>query len=701
MDTLDFLVAIWGDVEGQVFVPYKRPSSFKPQGVMWPRDKDKLPTFFQKLVENGYESYFTPAIFNAAGTENPEKVNFKQSSVVWVDLDNPVDLANIEPPPTYAVESSEGHLHLYWKLTTPCTDIDKLELVNRLLRVKLGADKSGWDAVQLLRPVGTKNFKIGKEDTNNYNVSLIMTTDVEYEIDEFFPQGVAVDTNVDEIKLSDLPELTDIPNTRFSQFVVDQVKGIANKPDDRSGALHAIAKEMMLYGARDLEVAAVLRFFNTAWKKWDTKNLGRILTREVANARKAVANAKSSVADVTFSGLQVQAQPKQKAKVNGNFVKLPPKVVSRKLSEIEVKEAEWLWNNKWIIGLNCLSGPADVGKSSYTTLLAHRATNGDTDGIYAGEKINVGFFDSPESSVSKVVRQLKAYGNDASRIYTYELRDDEENSQTISIREEIASGRLAQWITEQNIRLLIIDPIMTFIGAGNAFEANTVRANALDPLARMAADLKVCVIFVAHHKKGAIGDVRERVNGSTAFIDVPRIHWVILPKLNDETGIVEYSHLSNDKNNEGEKRKNHTYDLKFKSVQVDGFASTVGILEETESELTVLDVLSENRAIHKAVEEGKREKKQSTKERIETILRSLGGVTLADTVITMVGGSKGTINNTRSKYSDLFGAIKLSEHQARALWYLTSEFPTGAEAIEAWNKQQLSPVGQGLFNSFE
>lgn len=85
------------------------------------------------------------------------KDNASAVLTLWADLDGsplPDDL----PRPTAIVESSPGKMHCYWRLTRPLQAHDA-ERLNRRIAYAIKDDLSGWDLTQLLRPVGTFNWK--------------------------------------------------------------------------------------------------------------------------------------------------------------------------------------------------------------------------------------------------------------------------------------------------------------------------------------------------------------------------------------------------------------------------------------------------------------------------------------------------------------------------------------------------------------
>ncbi|HEY9659612.1 MAG TPA: AAA family ATPase [Allocoleopsis sp.] len=283
-------------------------------------------------------------------------------------------------------------------------------------------------------------------------------------------------------------------------------------------------------------------------------------------------------------------------------------VESKTFANIELKDPEWLRKNHWQIGaLNVLSGRRETGKSTYAMKIASDCSTGAMDGKWKDSPQNVAVFKSPESSDVKAARQLRAYRANIDRVFQYEAPE----GTVLQILTEIKTGRLESFVYKHNIKLLIIDPISSYIGDINMNAQNEVR-KVLDPLAQLAEKLGICVLMVAHHNKGGAGDVADRVSGSTAFLDVPRVHFALMARKDEETGKDGNSFLHCEKLSEGNKRDVPDYDLDWIPVELP-MDTTKGIklepvfvLQEKESEETVIDVLTKNRSIARNVEEGKR-----------------------------------------------------------------------------------------------
>lgn len=146
-----------------VYLPVKEDGTWRSFMFAWPRQRGAVIRHVLKWAATGADTYFAPALFKVA---RPTKENVLGSWVLWVDLDGnagqvDLDLLSV-PKPTLRVQSSlPGHEHWYWRLDTFLSDPQLLEDRNRALTYMLHADSSGWDADQVLRPVGTTNYKRG------------------------------------------------------------------------------------------------------------------------------------------------------------------------------------------------------------------------------------------------------------------------------------------------------------------------------------------------------------------------------------------------------------------------------------------------------------------------------------------------------------------------------------------------------------
>jgi hypothetical protein len=118
---------------------------------------DKVPdavAWIQKSSQDGLETYFCAHLLTEP---TRRKENAAQVYALYADLDE-ATIPRLFPQPTALIESSPGRLQAFWKLSRPLPP-EEAELLNKRIAIALGADKSGFDLTQVLRPPGTTNYK--------------------------------------------------------------------------------------------------------------------------------------------------------------------------------------------------------------------------------------------------------------------------------------------------------------------------------------------------------------------------------------------------------------------------------------------------------------------------------------------------------------------------------------------------------------
>ena len=179
--------------------------------------------------------------------------------------------------------------------------------------------------------------------------------------------------------------------------------------------------------------------------------------------------------------------------------------------EVRIRRVEFL-DHAGMIPLRSqtiLFGPAGLGKTTYSMSLAAAVTNGSMEGIDGPRNVIVS---SAEDDLEGVlVPRAKAAGADLSRLVFFE--DD------IGIPSGVEF--IAEEARRHNAALVIVDPIGAHLDSGiDSHKEAAVRA-ALRPLARMAADLDLAVLTIAHPNKGN-GSGLARLSGSGAFGNAAR-----------------------------------------------------------------------------------------------------------------------------------------------------------------------------------
>ena len=159
----EFYRTIWREEKGYVYLALRDPAKGKDDPGYWQRRFFEWPTEEHLVIQTtineraSYDVYFAPSLFREASSKKEALLG---SFCFWLEFDGsmPVDLGDVPNPNIIVQTSTETHQHLYW-CVDQLMEQDRIETVNQSLAYTLGADVSGWDANQVLRPPQTLNHK--------------------------------------------------------------------------------------------------------------------------------------------------------------------------------------------------------------------------------------------------------------------------------------------------------------------------------------------------------------------------------------------------------------------------------------------------------------------------------------------------------------------------------------------------------------
>lgn len=279
MELQEFFEFMYGEEKGFVYVALKNPKNgaFIRDFFEWPGQAPELIEKVQSNTEK-YEVYYAPALFKSASSKKEDVLG---SRVIWVEFDG--KLPNLTkhptiPEPTLKIRSSDdSHEHWYWNIND-LHDPGQVETLNRTLAYSLGADVSGWDACQILRPPTTKNHKRG-----GTGVSVISASAITLTISDF--AAVPDPPPVGKVFVpDDLPDLQEViakykwPKNLFRLFRDGVTEG------DRSAGLMALGYGLAEAGLSNVEALTVLVNADARWGKFANRDdqllrLSEIVTR--------------------------------------------------------------------------------------------------------------------------------------------------------------------------------------------------------------------------------------------------------------------------------------------------------------------------------------------------------------------------------------------------------------------------------------
>lgn len=333
-----FLDLIWSDTKGFVYLAAKAPgneSQFAQFFFKWPDEKPAVLELINEKKSN-YEVYFAPSLFKE---RSAKKESVLGSHVFFCEFDGaiPTDVGTI-PQPTVRVQSSaEENQHWYWRTPELIQPYD-LERVNRSITYLLGADTSGWDANQILRPVGTFNHKKQRE------VKLVALNDVTVSLEDF--AGLPEPPPAPEAPVPDaIPDISDvISQYKFSATVWALFrKGVPE--GKRSEGLMSLGYSLAEMQLKNDEIFAVLLNADMRWGKYHGRSDQYKRLMEIVVRARAKYPLKQDVQEEDLRLYSVGFDTLLK-------------------TEVELK---WVWEGLLQeAGYFLLTGPSGVGKTQFS-----------------------------------------------------------------------------------------------------------------------------------------------------------------------------------------------------------------------------------------------------------------------------------------------------------------------------------------------
>ena len=200
------------------------------------------------------------------------------------------------------------------------------------------------------------------------------------------------------------------------------------------------------------------------------------------------------------------------------------------MADVKPQSINWLWPNRIPTGrLTLLIGMPGVGKSFLTCDIASRVSKGmswpDGSTCPRGSVILISAEDDPNDTIRP---RLDAHLADVNSIHlmTTVLRPGEFGTEiecSFTLADIDALEDALQQV--QDCKLVVVDPIGSFLGQSiDAHRENEVRA-ALSPIAELAEKYGTAVLMIVHRRKSQSSFADDMAMGSRAFTAVARSVW--------------------------------------------------------------------------------------------------------------------------------------------------------------------------------
>jgi DNA polymerase I-like protein with 3'-5' exonuclease and polymerase domains len=199
------------------------------------------------------------------------------------------------------------------------------------------------------------------------------------------------------------------------------------------------------------------------------------------------------------------------------------------LSEVQAETVEWLWERRIPLGkITVLDGDPGLGKSVLTTDLAARVTTGRAMpyGFQKRESAGVVILSAEDGAGDTIRPRFDAAGGDPTKVV---LLGTEE---MLAIPEDL--GTIERAIKQVDAKLVIVDPIMAFMGEEVNPNSDKEVRRALTPVKQLAERLGVAVLIVRHLNKTPGGNHLYRGGGSIGIIGAARVGLLVGPHPDDE-----------------------------------------------------------------------------------------------------------------------------------------------------------------------
>ncbi len=480
-----------------------------------PEDFSQILLNGKKPIENGWERYCVEKRSLSKGQLNSHNVGNTcgpASGCIVLDVDNLAAFQAVREryrwtvPETYTVETGSGKPHYYFQYPQDGKDY------GNKARPQMGFDVKGKGG-QVVAP-GSVHPDTGKRYKVVRDIPMVPA-----------PQWL-LDLYEKEPRLSK-DTLIGAPNKYGATALAKELTILSCTPkggrnDQLNRSAHALGQlvaggELEQFQAEQALTAAALGVGLPPSEVRATIASG--LSSGMASPRKAPDTllAKTSIATTA---------PKKKDAPKNSSVNLVP------ASQIKPEPVSWIWNGYIARGkVHIIAGPPGHGKTTLLLGLLAILTIGGRwpDGTRA-EACNVAIWSGEDDPADTLIPRLLSCGADLSRVHI--VSGVTEDGERRSFDPSTDIPLLRESIQAKNIKMLVIDPIVSAVGGDSHKNAETRRA--LQPVVDLAAELDCAVYGVTHFTKGTTGrDPVERVTGSLAFGALTRIVTVAM-KLPDD-----------------------------------------------------------------------------------------------------------------------------------------------------------------------
>lgn len=223
--------------------------------------------------------------------------------------------------------------------------------------------------------------------------------------------------------------------------------------------------------------------------------------------------------------------------------------VITRMADVQPERITWLWQGWLPDGCLCvLDGDPGLGKSSLTLDLAARLSTGEAlpplEGLDRGRGPQATLLLGAEDPLKFVVRpRLDAMGADVSLIHALEGFTCKDGSDRLVMLPGDLR-RVAKFIEDNGVRLVVVDPLMAFLGSDTDAHKDQDVRRVLRPLSQLADKLRIVVLLVRHLNKLSGGPALYRGGSSIGITGAARASLICGRDPNEDRFVVAMNKLN-------------------------------------------------------------------------------------------------------------------------------------------------------------
>jgi hypothetical protein len=326
------------------------------------------------------------------------------------------------------------------------------------------------------------------------------------------------------------------------------------------------------------------------------------------------------------------------AVLDGPAAGAAPDLVLTWAAQMAMRAPRWLDDRRIPAGaITLLAGREGIGKSTIAFDLAARLTRGELKGSRWGRGGAVAVVAGEDAWAEVIKPRLCAAQADQSRICRVEPAPVNGVTAPLSVPADLSALRRA--VATHDIALLILDPIMSVMASHLDTHVDRQVREALDPLARFAAESGCATLGLIHVNKSSGSDPMNAIMGSRAFGAVARSVLFCMADPDDEE-VYLYGHI---KSNLGPNQPTLNYRITQHDV----------MLEDGSGELIPTSRVMwggiDQRTIREALDPPRERAGERTIELAEWIGEQGRAVSSAEIAEAFAGTNRNTLNSTLSR----------------------------------------------------